>query len=158
MRIGLISDTHGRLRPEVFKHFENVDHILHAGDIGDLDILTALEMLAPVTAVFGNVDDFQARARLPEIATLDVEGRHIVVVHGHQLGSPTPALLRKAHPDGDIVIFGHTHRPEAEWIEGRLFVNPGSAGAPRFRLKPTIAILRLGAEAEVDWIEFEPAT
>ncbi|MGH7552427.1 MAG: metallophosphoesterase family protein [Longimicrobiales bacterium] len=143
MRIGVISDTHGKLRPEVFTHFAGVDRILHAGDIGDADILVELEAIAPVTAVFGNVDDIEIRSRLPEVATLEEEGRTFVVVHGHQVGSPTPRLLRRAHPEADVVVFGHTHVPLIEEHDGCLFVNPGAAGPARFRLKPSVAVLEL---------------
>jgi putative phosphoesterase len=143
MRIGVISDTHGKLRPEVFTHFAGVDRILHAGDIGDAEILVELQAIAPVTAVFGNVDDFGIRSRVPEVATLEAVGRKIVVVHGHQVGSPTPRLLRRAHPKADVLVFGHTHVPLSEEHDGCLFVNPGSAGPARFRLKPSVMVLEL---------------
>jgi putative phosphoesterase len=152
-RVGIISDTHGQLRPAVLTHFAGVDAILHAGDIGDPDILTVLNAVAPVTAVFGNVDDFAMRSRVPEVAQLDLEGRRVHVVHGHQLGAPSPERLHAAHPDGDIVVFGHTHQPLVHWIGSRLFLNPGSAGPARFRLKPSVAMLELGTEARVEIIE-----
>ena len=153
MRLGVISDTHGRLRPEVFTHFDGVDRILHAGDIGDPDILVELAAIAPVTAVSGNVDGGAFAADVPEVARLEVEGRRVVVVHGHRLGSPTPELLRRAHPEVDIVVFGHTHVPTVRWIDDRLFLNPGAAGAARFRLKPSIALLRLEDRVHVEVIE-----
>lgn len=144
-RVGVISDTHGRLRPEIFPHLDGVNHILHAGDIGDLDILDTLAAVAPLTAVYGNTDDFGMRRLVPETARLDAEDLRIFVVHGHQLGSPTPMLLDRAYPEGDVIVFGHTHRPLVERIGERLFLNPGSAGPQRFRLKPSIAILELSA-------------
>src|SRR5918997_694118 len=98
MRLGVISDTHGLLRPEVFHAFAEVDHILHAGDVGPLDLLTELEALAPVTAVYGNTDDEELRLRLPQVATLELDGFDIVVTHGDQLGSPTPERLNSAFP------------------------------------------------------------
>jgi putative phosphoesterase len=153
MRLGVISDTHGRLRAEVFTHFDGVDRILHAGDIGDPDILIELAAIAPVTAVSGNVDGSAFAANVPEVARLEAEGRRIVVVHGHRLGSPTPELLRQAHPEADIVVFGHTHVPAVRWIDDRLFLNPGAAGPARFRLKPSIALLRLEDRVHVDLIE-----
>ncbi len=146
MRIGVISDTHGKLRPEVFTCFAEVDHIVHAGDVGNADILLELGALAQVTAVFGNVDDPAVRRSLPEVARLEAGGRRIVVVHGHQFGSPTPARLRRAHPEADIVVFGHTHVPLIERQEGCLFLNPGAAGPARFRSKPSVAILQLSPE------------
>lgn len=148
MRIGLISDTHGRLRNEVFDHFNGVDHILHAGDIGNADILTALEAVAPVSAVWGNTDGLDIRLLVGETADLEAAGRRIRVVHGHRLGSPTPYGLAGAHPDADIVVFGHTHKPEFERIGQRLFLNPGSAGQARFGLKPSIALLTLHNDTE----------
>jgi putative phosphoesterase len=153
MRLGVISDTHGRLRAEVFTHFDGVDRILHAGDIGDPDILIELAAIAPVTAVSGNVDGSAFASNVPEVARLEAEGRRIVVVHGHRLGSPTPELLRQAHPEADIVVFGHTHVPAVRWIDDRLFLNPGAAGPARFRLKPSIALLRLEDRVHVDLIE-----
>lgn len=148
MRIGLISDTHGRLRPEVFDRFRDVEHILHGGDIGDLDILAALEAIAPVDAVFGNTDGFAIRERVPEKVEREMGGRSLLLVHGHQLGAPTPERLAGAFPAADIVVFGHTHRPANVRIGSRLFLNPGGAGAPRFGLKPSIAILELDAGTE----------
>ncbi|MCI0435220.1 MAG: metallophosphatase family protein [Gemmatimonadetes bacterium] len=148
MRLGVISDTHGRLPIAVFDHFDGVVRILHAGDIGTQDILISLEAIAPVTAVWGNTDGMELRHSLPEVATLDVSGHRIVVVHGHQFGTPTPRLLRAAHPEADVVVYGHTHRPDTTSLDGRLFVNPGGAGAPRFRLPPSIGILHV-EEAEV---------
>jgi uncharacterized protein len=148
VRIGLISDTHGKLRPEVFDHFRGVDRILHGGDIGDLEILVALGAISPVDAVFGNTDGFAIRASVPEMVERELEGRSILLVHGHQLGAPTPERLAAAYPAADIVVFGHTHRPANANIAGRLFLNPGGAGAPRFGLRPSVAILDLGAETE----------
>ena len=141
MRIGLISDTHGRLRNAVFDVFEGVDRIVHAGDIGPFDLLVELEAIAPVTAVFGNTDRFDVRERVAERAELDAAGHRIAVIHGHQLGTPKPAGLRAALPDAGIIVYGHTHRPLVERTDGALVVNPGSAGAARFGLEPSVAIL-----------------
>ncbi len=153
MRIGLISDTHGRLRNEVFTLFEGVDRILHAGDIGPLGILTDLEAIAPVTAVWGNTDRFDVRERVREVAQLELDGREVVVIHGHQLGSPRPGSLRAAHPEADVIVYGHTHRPLVDDGEGVLVVNPGSAGAARFGIPPSVAVLHLGTTAEVQLLE-----
>ena len=90
MRLGIISDTHGLLRPEVFEVFREVDQILHAGDIGPPEILEELEAIAPVLAVFGNTDGFEVRARVPEVIELRIEGFDFLVVHGHQLGELGP--------------------------------------------------------------------
>lgn len=142
VRIGLISDTHGRLRPDVFERFAGVDLILHAGDIGAPDIITELETIAPVHAVHGNTDGFDIRARHGESVSIDIEGKRIVVVHGHLFGAPTPAILRKEFPEADLIMYGHTHKPLLE--QGPpLVVNPGAAGPARFNLKPSVAILEL---------------
>jgi putative phosphoesterase len=152
MRIGLISDTHNRLRPEVFGLFEGVDVILHAGDIGADDILTELETIAPVHAVLGNTDSPALRPRVQDEVSVELEGHRVVVVHGHLLGSPTAANLRAAHPDADIIIYGHTHRQRIDRLDGCLIINPGAAGAARFDLKPAVAIMELerGAEPRVE--------
>ena len=143
MRIGLISDTHGKLRPEVFDVFAGVDLILHAGDVGPVDIITELEAIAPVHAVLGNTDSWELRPRVKETVELELEGKRILLVHGHQLGVPTAERLRAAWPDADIIVYGHTHRQRVDHIDGRLVVNPGAAGAARFDLKPAVAILSL---------------
>jgi uncharacterized protein len=144
MRLGVISDTHGLLRPEVFDAFAGVDQILHAGDVGSLDVLTELGTLAPVTAVYGNTDDFGLRGTLPRVATLQLDGFDIVVTHGDQLGSPTPAALNVAFPDAQIIVFGHTHRPLLTLVDVVVTVmNPGGAGPRRFNLPPSVGILEL---------------
>jgi putative phosphoesterase len=140
MKIGIISDTHGLLRPQVFEVFEGVKHILHAGDVGDPDILVELAALAPVTAVWGNVDGMGLRAHIPEVARLELGGVRIVILHGMQLGSPTPQKAAAAHPDAGLVVFGHSHRPLIQQIGPTLAVNPGSAGPRRFKDPVTVAI------------------
>ena len=144
VRLGIISDTHGQLRPEIFEIFAAVDHILHGGDVGKTEILSDLEALAPVTAVYGNVDDAELRARLPQVARVRLEGFDIVVTHGDQFGSPTPAALHAAFPDAEILVYGHTHRPLLELLDRTITVmNPGAAGPPRFNLRPSVGIMEL---------------
>ncbi len=146
MRLGIISDTHGLLRPEVFDTFKQVDHILHAGDVGPAEILTELEALAPVTAVYGNTDGWELRDRLPQVAALRLDGFDIVVTHGDQLGSPTPEKLNAAFPDAEIIIYGHTHRPLLTTVDVVVTVmNPGGAGPKRFDLPPSVGIIELEA-------------
>ncbi len=146
MRLGIISDTHGLLRPEVFDTFKQVDHILHAGDVGPAAILTELEALAPVTAVYGNTDGWELRDRLPQVASLRLDGFDIVVTHGDQLGSPTPEKLNAAFPDAEIIIYGHTHRPLLTTVDVVVTVmNPGGAGPKRFDLPPSVGIIELEA-------------
>ncbi|HEX6408596.1 MAG TPA: metallophosphoesterase family protein [Gemmatimonadales bacterium] len=144
MRLGIIADTHGLLRPEVFDAFAEVDHILHAGDVGPSDLLTELEVLAPVTAVYGNTDGADLRRVLPQVAQLELDGFDIVVTHGDQLGSPTPVGLNAAFPQAQIIVFGHTHRPLLTIVDVVVTVmNPGGAGHRRFGLLPSVGILEL---------------
>ena len=144
MRLGVIADTHGLLRPEVFDAFAEVDHILHAGDVGPADLLTELEALAPVTAVYGNTDGMELRRRLPQVGELRLDGFDIVVTHGDQFGSPTPEALNAAFPDAQIIVYGHTHRPLLTVVDVVVTVmNPGGAGARRFSLPPSVGILEL---------------
>ena len=145
MRLGIIADTHGLLRPEVFDVFAEVDHILHAGDIGSLDIITELEAIAPVTAVFGNTDGFDLRARLPRVARLQLDGFDIVVTHGDQFGRGVPSEeLHAAFPDAEIIIHGHTHLPKLELVDVVVTVmNPGGAGQRRFDIPASVGILEL---------------
>jgi uncharacterized protein len=143
MRVGLISDTHGKLRAQVFDIFAGVDMILHAGDVGGPDILIELETIAPVHAVLGNTDPPQLRSRAQEEVHLELEGSQLVLVHGHRLGSPTAQSLRHAYPDADIIVYGHTHRQRVDELDGCLIINPGAAGPARFELKPAVAVLEL---------------
>lgn len=141
MRAGLIADTHGLLRPEVFEAFHGVDVILHAGDVGGRDILTQLRAIAPVHAVYGNTDR-PGEPGLAESLDLRLEGLSIHVSHGHELGSPTPAKLTAAY-GADVIVYGHTHKSLIERRHGALVVNPGAAGPRRFDVTPSVAILTL---------------
>jgi hypothetical protein len=143
VKIGLISDTHGMLRPEVLAHFEGVDLILHAGDVGDPGILVELAAVAPVHAVFGNTDGFDVRAQTSARVELTLEGWRVLLTHGDELGSPSAAALHAAYPEADIIVYGHTHVQRTEVAEGVLVINSGAAGRARFKLKPTIGILAL---------------
>lgn len=144
MRLGVIADTHGLLRPEVFEVFREVDHILHAGDVGPADLLTELETIAPLTAVYGNTDGFELRGRLPQVATVELDGFEIVVTHGDQFGNPTPELVQGAFPTAEIIVYGHTHRPLLTLVDTVVTVmNPGGAGHRRFNLPPSVGILEL---------------
>ena len=144
MRLGVIADTHGLLRPEVFDAFAEVDHILHAGDVGPSHLLSELEALAPVTAVYGNTDAIELRQVLPQVATLRLDGFDIVVTHGDQFGTPTPEALNTAFPDAQVIVYGHTHRPLLTLVDQVVTVmNPGGAGARRFSLPPSVGILEL---------------
>ncbi len=134
MRLGVISDTHGVLRPQVFEIFKEVDHILHGGDVGRSDLLVELRALAPVTAVYGNSDGFELRSQLPQVAEIELDG------------FPNPTKLHEAFPGAEIIIFGHSHRPLLELVDKTVTVmNPGGAGAPRFGIAPSVGILELEA-------------
>jgi putative phosphoesterase len=146
VRLGIISDTHGRLRPEVFDVFSEVDHILHAGDVGPADLLIRLEALAAVTAVYGNTDGYDVRRRVPRVAELELDGFLITVTHGDQFGSPNPETLHREFPTAEIIIYGHTHRPLLELVDKTVTVmNPGSAGPARFGARPSVGIMELEA-------------
>ena len=157
MKVGLISDTHGMLRPEVWQHFAGVEHILHAGDIGPPDLLIELEIIAPVTAVWGNTDKWDIRERVPEVAHVTLGGVQVVVLHGHQLGSPTPERVANAYPEAGLVLFGHSHNPVIRQVESVLAVNPGSAGRARFGGPVTLAIAEFRAgTVEAQLITLQP--
>lgn len=151
MRIGLISDTHGKLRAQVFDALAGVEAILHAGDIGSLDIITELETIAPVHAVHGNTDDFDVRDRHPDQLELTLAGRRIALTHGHLLDAPTPAGLRRLFPAAEVIVYGHTHRPLLDTATP-IVVNPGAAGPARFRLVPSVALLD-SASLNVTFVE-----
>jgi putative phosphoesterase len=138
--VGVISDTHGLLRPEALAALEGVDAIVHAGDIGSAGILDALRRIAPVVAVRGNNDRDAWAASLPEIAKTEFGRTRIWVVHVLAELREDPALAGVA-----VVISGHSHRPRVERRQGVLFLNPGSAGPRRFSLPIAVARLHLGA-------------
>ncbi|HSH94149.1 MAG TPA: metallophosphoesterase family protein, partial [Roseimicrobium sp.] len=132
-KIGLISDTHGHLDTKVFDLFDGVDHILHGGDIGWASIILELEGIAPVTAVLGNNDD---NPNFRETEVVEVANRKFLVHHIVDPKAPSEPLRRKMyHAQPQVVVFGHSHKPFSEMIDGTLFVNPGYAGKPRFNLK-----------------------
>jgi len=144
MRLGLIADTHGLLRPEVFEVFRDVDLILHAGDVGPPELLTELEAVAPVTAVWGNTDGFELREKVPEVVETRIEGFDFLLIHGHQFGSPTPEALNRAYPNAEVSVSGHTHKPLLTLLDQVVTVlNPGGAGWRRFRLPASVGIMEL---------------
>jgi putative phosphoesterase len=140
MLLGLISDTHGLMRPEALRALHGVELILHAGDVGRSSVLDALRGIAPVYAVAGNVDG--AAAGLRAAVDLVLDGLRVHVSHGHELGSPTPAALA-ARYEADVIVYGHTHRALITHVGPTLVVNPGAAGAARFDLQPSVALLTL---------------
>lgn len=149
VRIGLISDTHGLLRPDVHTALAGVSMILHAGDVCSDEILDELALIAPVHAVYGNCDPLDPR--LAERLDIEVAGVRIHVSHGHELGRPKPSAVAAAY-DADVCVYGHTHQQRIERVDGRLIINPGAAGPRRFELEPTVAVLTIVdgvAEAEL---------
>lgn len=140
-RVGIISDTHGLLRPEVEEYLSGVDHILHAGDIGNPDIIAALRRIAPITAIRGNVDTGAWADEFPETETLRLAGRTIYMLHDLKaLRTDPPAL------GIEVVVSGHSHIPKVETLSGVLYLNPGSAGRRRFKLPITLATLEITLE------------
>ena len=134
--IGVISDTHGLLRPEAVEALHGVDLIMHGGDIGKPEVLSDLEKIAPVVAVRGNNDrDSWARA-IPETQTVEVRGLSLYMVHDIKTINDDVA-------GKDVIIFGHSHKPVVENRDGVLYLNPGSAGRRRFSLPVTVARLRI---------------
>jgi putative phosphoesterase len=151
--VGIISDTHGLLRSGVHEALAGVDVIFHAGDVGGDEILSELELIAPVKAVFGNTDP-PGMPGLEERIDLAIGGISIHVSHGHELGSPTPAKLAEAYPAADVIVYGHTHRQLVTRLGDRLIVNPGAAGPRRFKLQPSLGRMTISAgKAEVEIID-----
>jgi putative phosphoesterase len=138
MRIGVISDTHGLLRPEALAALAGVEHIIHAGDIGGAEIVARLAAIAPTTAIRGNVDTEPWARAFPARAVVALAGRTIHVIHDLADLGPVPA-------GADMIVSGHTHRPKIETRDGIVYLNPGSAGPRRFSLPVTLASLDLGA-------------
>jgi hypothetical protein len=138
MRIGVISDTHGLLRPEALKALQGAEHILHAGDIGDPAILDALRAVAPVTAIRGNIDERGPCGNLPSTELVERGGRSIYMLHDVKQLDLNPEAAGIA-----AVVFGHSHKPLVEWRRGVLFLNPGSAGPRRFQLPVSLAWLHI---------------
>lgn len=138
MRIGIISDTHGLLRPEAEKALAGVELIVHAGDVGSPDILTGLKAIAPVLAVRGNVDTGAWAKELPITTVVEAPGASISVLHNLR------ALdLRPGSAKFNFVICGHTHQPQQTERNGVIYLNPGSAGPRRFQLPVTLAVMDL---------------
>jgi putative phosphoesterase len=139
LRVGLISDTHGLLRPEAVAFLAGSDHIVHAGDVGDPQILDELARIGPLTVVRGNVDTDRWASRLPETARVVVGGIAIYVLHDLN------ALAIDPRQRGiRVVVSGHSHQPVVTERDGVVYVNPGSAGPRRFRLPITAAELQVG--------------
>jgi uncharacterized protein len=144
MKIGVISDTHGLLRPEVAPALAGVERILHLGDVGKISILRELEKIAPVTAIRGNVDGEGPCSELPETEVVLLEGRYVYMLHDIKTLHLDPAAGRFA-----AVLYGHTHVPIFYKKEGVLYFNPGSCGPRRFELPVTVGMLTIGKDGEL---------
>jgi putative phosphoesterase len=138
MKVGIISDTHGLLRPEAVELLRGSEHIIHAGDIGSPEIIPALEKIAPVTAIRGNVDMQPWARRFAETEVVEVAGLHIYVIHDVNALDLDPRAAGFA-----AVISGHSHQPKQEMKDGVLYFNPGSAGPRRFKLPISVGRLEI---------------
>lgn len=136
MIIGIISDTHGLLRPEAIRYLSDSDMILHAGDIGSPDVITELEKICSVTAIRGNIDHGSWADAFPETQTIEIASRHIYLLH-----NLNELVIDPAIDVFDVVISGHSHKPKIETYDGVLYLNPGSAGPRRFTLPISLAKL-----------------
>jgi uncharacterized protein len=153
--IGLISDTHGLVRPDVHTALAGVELILHAGDVGGDDILDELQLIAPVHAVYGNTDP-PGQPRLTDSIEMTVGGVRVHVSHGHEVGSPTPAKLL-ARYSADVIVYGHTHKQLLTNADGRWVVNPGAAGPRRFDLMPSVARMTIrDRDVEIEIVNLAP--
>jgi len=144
MKIGIVSDTHGLLRPEVAPALRGVERILHIGDVGKISILEELAKIAPVTAIRGNIDREGPCAKLPETEVVLAEGRYIYMLHDLKTLPLDPAAAKFA-----VVLHGHTHVPNFYTKKGVLYFNPGSCGPRRFELAVTIGLLTVDAQGEL---------
>lgn len=139
MRVGVLSDTHGLLRPEALKALAGMDHILHAGDIGDPNILDALEEIAPLTAIRGNIDKEGRCAALPATEIVTLSGTTFYMLHSLQDLDLDPGAAGIS-----VVVSGHSHKPLIKSRSGVLYLNPGSAGPQRFSLPVTVGLVTIG--------------
>lgn len=152
--VGLISDTHGLLRPSVHEALAGVELILHAGDVGGDDVLLELEQIAPVRAVYGNTDP-PGHPRLTGEIDETIAGVRVHVSHGHELGAPTPDKLLARYV-ADVLVYGHTHKPLVVQVSDRWVVNPGAAGPRRFNVVPSVARMTIRDRVvEVKIVELE---
>jgi uncharacterized protein len=151
MLVGVLSDTHGLLRPQVLEALAGVEHILHAGDVGDIRILDKLREIAPVTAIRGNVDTVGPCAELPATEAIELGGHFLYMVH-----SIEDLDLNPRAAEIQVVISGHSHKPSITQRDGVLYLNPGSMGPRRFSLPISLALLHLKPESvRAEIVEFE---
>lgn len=153
LRVGVISDTHGLLRPEVVERLQGVDHILHAGDVGNFEIVRRLEELAPVTAIRGNVDTTGECAELPPTELVELGGVFFYLVH-----SVADLDIEPVATGVNVVVSGHSHRAELGGKRGVIYLNPGSVGPRRFSLPITMAFVQVEkGVARPEIVRLDPA-
>jgi putative phosphoesterase len=150
MVIGVISDTHGLLRPQALAALRGVEHILHAGDVGEFSILEKLRTIAPVTAIRGNVDVQGECAELPATDVVELSGKLFYLVHSVHDLDINPVVAGVA-----VVVSGHSHKASVEVRDGVMYFNPGSAGPRRFSLPITVGFLTVEDEVEASILELE---
>ncbi|KWT01118.1 MULTISPECIES: metallophosphoesterase family protein [Pseudomonas syringae group] len=147
MKVGVISDTHGLLRPEAIAALEGCEAIIHAGDIGSQDIVEQLAAIAPLHIVRGNNDvDAEWAKPIADHLRFDIQGWQVLLVHDI---ADVPALLDDSVK---LVVTGHSHNPLIEWRGNTLYLNPGSAGRRRFKLPVTLALLEVSSDAMEPWL------
>ena len=144
LQIGILSDTHGLLRPEVLPLLEGSDHILHLGDVGDPEILRTLASIAPVTAIRGNIDTHGECARLPATEVASLAGQDFYILHNVQDLDLDPAAAGFV-----AVLYGHSHKPEIRRHKGVLYMNPGSCGPRRFQLPITVGRITIASNGQM---------
>ena len=151
LRVGVISDTHGLLRPEALAALAGVDHLIHAGDVGHPEVLERLREIAPLTVVRGNNDRGVWGKALPAVEFVELAGRYVYVIHDIADMDLDPVAAEVS-----VVVAGHAHRPLKETRDGVLYLNPGSAGPRRFSLPVTLARLTLGASVDAEIVTLLP--
>jgi hypothetical protein len=145
MKIGVVSDTHGLVRPQVGAALAGVERILHLGDVGKASVLDELARIAPVTAVRGNIDQGRSCSHLPETEVVMIAGRYVYMLHDLSTLHLDPAAGKFA-----AVLFGHSHVPNFYRRKGVLYFNPGSCGPLRFRIRPTVGLLTVDENGELE--------
>ncbi|NLZ52301.1 MAG: metallophosphoesterase family protein [Thermoanaerobacteraceae bacterium] len=149
-KIGIISDTHGLVRTEVINILKRCDLIIHAGDMGKPEIICTLKEIAPVVAVRGNVDKGDWAEKLPETEVVELSKIYIYVIHDIKKLDLNPKTA-----GFNIVIYGHSHKPKKEIVDGILYLNPGSAGPKRFNLPISMALMEISNDINVSFINLE---
>ena len=147
MKLGIIADTHGNLPKRVFDIFKKVDFIFHAGDIGDPNVISELELISPVFAVYGNVDIWPLTSKYPNELLKEIDSKYIYLIHDIVSVKHISYSLFKKNSAPNIVIYGHTHKPKFEFFRNIYYLNPGSVSNPRGGYSGSIALLDLNSDS-----------